>query len=84
MVLSGDIDNLLSPRTVVLADQADSHPSRADISRTPSMVLLVQMLVVVEVSMAARERGASAASMERKTDYLDGVHEESSSPCRKG
>ena len=82
--MTGDIDNLLSPRTVVLADQADDHPSRADISRTLSMVLLLSMLVVVEVSMGARERGASAALMERETDYLDGVREESSSPCRKG
>ena len=82
--MSGDIDNLLSPHTVVLADHANDHPSRVDISRTLSMVLLLSMLVVVEVSMGARERGASAALMERETDYLDGVREESSSPCRKG
>ena len=84
VVLSGDINNLLLPHTVVLADHANDHASRVDISRTLSMFLLLSMLVVVDVSMVARERGASAAVMERETDYQDGVLEESSSPCRKG
>ena len=82
--MTGDIDTLLSPRAVVLADHAYDHPSRVDIYRTLSMVLPLSMLVVIEVSMGARERGASATLMERETDYLDGVREESSSPLPQG